>query len=394
MKKLKVVRKFVLVLLSIIFLIDTILFYKIGIGGFHVTLTFYSLIFISSTFINKNTLKINILIILLFIFSIELYLRLSNKNLSYSESNSGSIFTPYTSRSYGQNNSLINGLKINEPNKSIYSSKIEFNYEHKYNEYGFRELSFSNYRNKPNNIVVLGDSYTEGVGAPFDSTGIMSIQNHLSNNGFKYNVINCGVSGSDLIYAYKLLDTLYKTLRPKVILYNLDYSDIDDIIFRGGQERFKNVIRKAYWWEFIYSFSFIFRNFANGQNINPNNKEQSDYEFAWNTIQNTLNDFNNFCIKNNIIFVTILTPGPSEIYHLNQQFQLNTNWNGNLKYVLEYNKKENNIKYIDTQEKIYNIINADTNFYKYYYELDYHFRPLGYWHWGKIVSDDLVKYLN
>ena len=73
---------------------------------------------------------------------------------------------------------------------------------------------------------------------------------------------------------------------------------------------------------------------------------------------------------------------------------LNTNWNGNLKYVLEYNKKENNIKYIDTQEKIYNIINADTNFYKYYYELDYHFRPLGYWHWGKIVSDDLVKYLN
>lgn len=362
-------------------------------GGFHVTLTIYFFIFISTTCINNSRLKINIAIITLFIFAIELFLRLSNKNLSYSESNSSSIFTPYYSRSYGQNNSLINGLKINEPNKSSYSSKIEFNYLHKYNEYGFRELSFSNYRNKSNNIVVLGDSYTEGVGAPFDSTGIMSIQLHLSESGFKYNIINCGVSGSDLIYAYKLLDTLNNELTPKIILYNLDYSDIDDIIFRGGQERFNNVIRKAYWWEFIYSFSFIFRNLANGQNINPNNKKNEDYDFAWNTIQNTLNDFNNYCLKNNIIFITILTPGPSEIYLLNQQFQSNINWNGNLKYVLEYNYKIHNVKYIDTQEKIYSIIDADTNFYKYYYKLDYHFRPLGYWHWGKIVSDELVKYL-
>lgn len=212
-------------------------------------------------------------------------------------------------------------------------------------------MSFTNYSGKSNNIVVLGDSYTEGVGAPFDSTGIKSIQEYLKNSGFNYNVINCGVSGSDLIYAYKLLDTLNVILKPKIIMYNLDYSDIDDIIFRGGQERFKNVIRKAYWWEFIYSFSFIFRYIANGQNINPNNKDKEDYNFAWNTIQNTLNDFNNFCLKKNIIFITILTPGPSEIYSLNQQFQSNINWNGNMKSILEHNNKVNNVKYIDTQEK-------------------------------------------
>ncbi len=383
-------KKIIFILLLLIVSIEIILFYKVGMGGFHVTLTIYIFALYAISLINKNIIKVNTFIIVLILFCFELYIRFSNKNLSYTEANSNTIFTPYFSRSYGQNNSLINKLKINKPNSISYSGKLEFNYKHTYNELGFREKIFSNYINK-DNIVVLGDSYTEGVGAPDDSTGLKSIQQNLLRKNLNYNIINCGVSGSDIIYSSLLLDTLNKILKPKIIIYNLHYSDIDDIIFRGGYERFLKGSRKSYWWEFIYSWSFIVRNILNGNNINPFNTNYKDYQYALNTIQNTLNDYNLFCLKNNIEFITVLTPGPSEIYQIYRETQSKIVWKGNMKYILEYNKQMNDIKFIDTQYKIYNLIARDNNIRKYYYKLDYHFKPKGYWCWGEIVSDELIK---
>ena len=361
--------------------ISAFLFYKYGFSGFHVTiLVFVTLLCIIFNNIKNKVIRINAIVVLSLLLVAEVSLRITKKGFpNYIENNSTSIFCMYQSRSFGTSDGLI---YINRPNSERIEEKVEFRYLHKYNEIGLRDTALSFYGNKKN-ILILGDSYTEGVGAPADSTGPKSVEYHLNAMGKHYAVVNAGVSGSDIVYAYQLLDTIFKQTQPKIVLYNLHYSDIDDIMFRGGDERFSNGARKAFWWEYLYSFSCIYRIISNRLlHLNPDATTKEDFNFALGVIKQKVIDFNEYCSKNKAIFVLIITPGPNELYntyHFANAFNLETT-------ILELDSPVN---YINTQQLLTDEINRSNDIDKYYHRLDFHLTAYGYWLWGEIVASGL-----
>jgi lysophospholipase L1-like esterase len=360
------------------------LFYKYGISGFHVTiLVFLTLLCIITATIRNKAFRINAIVLLSLLLVSEMCLRIAKKGFpNYIENNSTSIFCMYQSRSFGTSGRLIHGLYINRPNSKRTEKKVEFQYLHKYNEMGLRDTALFFYRNKKN-ILLLGDSYTEGVGAPVDSTGPRSVEYHLKEMGKNYAVINAGVSGSDIVYAFELLDTLFKQTQPKIVLYNLHYSDIDDIMFKGGDERFTNGTRKAFWWEYLYSFSCIYRIISNRiLHLNPDATTKDDFNFALEVIKQKVVDFNEYCSKNKAIFVLIITPGPNELYntyHFANAFNLEPT----------IKELDSPVNYINTQQILTDEINRSNDVDKYYHRLDFHLTAYGYWLWGKIVASGL-----
>ncbi|GIV35159.1 MAG: hypothetical protein KatS3mg031_2694 [Chitinophagales bacterium] len=114
-------------------------------------------------------------------------------------------------------------------------------------------------------ILALGDSFTEGDGAPQDSTWVKAMERKLQQfyPAWKITCINAGVSGSDPVFEYHLLKNKLLQYQPDVVIVGINASDVEDIIVRGGLERFVSedtcVFKKGPWWDKLYAVSHIFR---------------------------------------------------------------------------------------------------------------------------------------
>lgn len=219
---------------------------------------------------NKNyQLLLTSIIISLFLTEVTLKYVIQS-NLTYSEKN-GSFFY------YSMYKSCIHGnfsrkyilkqddiqISTHSANSINYVRKPEFTYVHTYNSLGLRDkepiLDTNIFT-----IIGLGDSFTEGVGSPHDSTWVKLLECNIKrlDPNKKIQIINAGVNGSDPIAEYLLLERLLIKYNPKIVIVAINNSDISDIIVRGGNERFTNGIvqySKCPWWEFFYSYSYIFR---------------------------------------------------------------------------------------------------------------------------------------
>jgi len=142
----------------------------------------------------------------------------------------------------------------------------EFRYFRKTNGLGFSDTADWNRPKQAGTlrILALGDSFTEGDGAPEDSSYVNQLRILLRENNYRVEVFNAGVCGSDPIYNYKeYIDTLY-ALKPDVIIQTIASGDVlADINARGGLERFHNgayllnkTVPVAEW---INSVSLLFR---------------------------------------------------------------------------------------------------------------------------------------
>ncbi|MES2621835.1 MAG: hypothetical protein V4615_13380, partial [Bacteroidota bacterium] len=156
-------------------------------------------------------------------------------------------------------------LKISKPNSTVVDRKNEFSFEHHYNAIGIRERNLPRQKIDLSNVTLgLGDSFTEGVGTHQDSTWLRQLETLLLTHDKNALTINGGSNGGDVFTAYYLLEhLLYEYCHPKTIVLNINFSDINDVIIRGGYERFISHSEMKYnsapWWETIYSFSYIFR---------------------------------------------------------------------------------------------------------------------------------------
>jgi hypothetical protein len=382
-----------LIILACINIFSLYSFYFLnGRSGYSNTIWIYSfLIILCIHFLKNKIIRINLVVVLVILFGFETYLRAGKKgHLDYTENNSSSIFSVYQSRSY-PGLKLINGLPVNPPNTIADDNKIEFNYANKFNELGFRERSVNYFANK-NIILLLGDSFTQGIGAPADSTGPVALEYYLNQLNKRYAVYNAGVSGSDIVNAYKLLDGLSRSLHHQIVMYNLGYSDINDIAFRGGDERFKGRLRKMYWWEYLYSFSFISRLVITDIfHVDPNNQTEDDTNYAYDIIRKKIQDFQEYCKKHGEKFILIITPERETIGAIKNRGMLYNGFYGFSSMVEEMNTTGMNVNYIDTQNDFAQLIQIPPDLNNYYYRLDYHFRPIGYWFWGKTVAEQLIK---
>jgi len=142
---------------------------------------------------------------------------------------------------------------------------------HNYNSLSLRDDEKQPAPDDSLNLVIgMGDSFAEGIGTAQDSTWIKFFErevNACSTN--KIRTLNAGVAGSDVYFAYVLLEKLLRQFHPNTVVLAINSSDIDDVIIRGGMERFKPDGKLQFsqppYWEKLYATSFIFRTILHSQ---------------------------------------------------------------------------------------------------------------------------------
>lgn len=208
---------------------------------------------------------------LFIVFILELGIRFSGKHKVYSEKN-GLGYISY----YGDKNER--GLHTWTPNSTIDYQQTEFNIQFETNSLGLREKEFDVEKAKGVfRIIFLGDSFAEGDGTTRENAIPAVLENILNNNSdisIRYEVMNAGVSGSDIIYMNRLFETKLLAYQPDAVIYFLNTSDINDIMIRGGEERFQedgsSVYKEAPWFQPIYKYSHLIRAILSSYGVQEN----------------------------------------------------------------------------------------------------------------------------
>lgn len=190
--------------------------------------------------------------------SIELILRISGIYKTYSEK-IGNGYTSY----YGQ--VLPTWYHHWQPSSQNCFNQAEFKYCYKYNSLGLRDIEWNAHKpDSTKRIITLGDSFTEGDGAPDRENFPSYFENSLNEDANKWQVYNGGVCGSDPFYNLQFLNTvILPTYDYDAILLLVNNSDLSDYIYRGGMERFKEDstthFRQAPWFEPLHHYSHFAR---------------------------------------------------------------------------------------------------------------------------------------
>ena len=175
------------------------------------------------------------------------------------------------------------------PNHTFDYIQKEFTYTNRMNSEGVREFELYGEGSEDTiRIITIGDSFTEGDGAPYDSAYPRFIEYHLNNleKGKRvYQVYNAGVCGSDPFYYYTLLRDRLLKYHPQLVIVALNSGEIEDILFRGGMERFhadgSTKYKKGPWFEPLFRKSHLVRFFVqsfgyNEQLIKPESKAMQE----------------------------------------------------------------------------------------------------------------------
>lgn len=150
------------------------------------------------------------------------------------------------------------------PNSTTIERNIDFTYESRYNSLGLRELEPAQIFNDSTlRIIVLGDSYTEGLGVIYDSSFVRHLERLLRAQQIPVSFFNAGNAGVDPIFAFSLLRDKLAGFQPDIVIITINPSDYTDLIFRGGFERFQpdstTVFKPAPWFEPLYHYCYVFR---------------------------------------------------------------------------------------------------------------------------------------
>ena len=123
-------------------------------------------------------------------------------------------------------------LHKHQPLHDIHISNTEFSYVHRIDSLGFRNGGDT--ADRPYEVLALGDSFTEGLGAPQDSTWPARLGALWDRR-----VYNAGIMGSDPVYGLRLLEQEQLPFMPEQVIVAVNFSDVTDVVIRGGTERFR-----------------------------------------------------------------------------------------------------------------------------------------------------------
>ena len=107
-------------------------------------------------------------------------------------------------------------------------------YEIYTNNQGFKDKKIREVKFKENNILFIGDSFTEGVGVNYENTFVGIIENKVSSKKDDYEILNAGViSYSPIVILSKLNHIINKRKLPiNKVFVVLSNGDLHDDIFR------------------------------------------------------------------------------------------------------------------------------------------------------------------
>lgn len=222
------------------------------------------------------------------------------------------------------------------PNTIAEYNTNEFHYTNSINEWGHREKPLEYFTDNDSSFLILclGDSFTEGDGAPYDSTWVRRLEYHLNKNYEKhFTLYNAGVCGSDIVFNYKILEQKLLNLNPRIVLEMINTSDISDIMYLGGNERFNEdgtgSGKVGPNWERFYKHIHVFRMFVHtflgyNQNLVKKKEEQELIDKAIEEIVEQISVTANWCNNNDIPYIAFLQPTPGDIFNKDLYFRLSS----------------------------------------------------------------------
>ncbi|MEM7104586.1 MAG: hypothetical protein AAF502_15725 [Bacteroidota bacterium] len=285
-------------------------------------------------------------------------------------------------------------MKIQKPNAERIQKSVNFTYIHTYNSLGLREKEIS--EPLPENtftILALGDSYTEGVGAPGDSTWPVLTERLLNDQtqDTTVDVINSGIAGSDPVFAYKLVETFLVTYDFEMVILALNTSDIYDLFVRGGDERFTESgeirFRNGPKWEFFYGSSYIFRVIIHDvlkydfRFLRPHEIHKQEAK-AIDLINHQLIKFQQLANKEDFKFVIVINPTLHEV----------KNNESDLESVETYARDSLEIPVLNLLEGFKNdSLVLEKGVDHVFWPVDFHNNSKGYTIWSKLLAEFLLK---
>lgn len=193
----------------------------------------------------------------------EVYLRINGRYSTWTERNQGQYVSPYET-------------KLREPWINTYSGEFalqqpEFLFARRVNSLGLPDDEIQTRRDPGDLLVVaLGDSFTVGQGADFGDDYPNLLERLAGRSATrKVRVLNAGVEGSDPVFAYEVLERKLVGLSPDMVILLINDSDLEDIAFRGGFDRFNadgslNLKDREPWFSEWYRLSHLVRAIAFG----------------------------------------------------------------------------------------------------------------------------------
>jgi hypothetical protein len=329
-------------------------------------------------------LRITIFILLLILICIETFLRSDKTLATYNELQHFFYISGFQEKHvYDKQNP---DLMVHSRYDNYIDNRKEFSYEIRTNNEGLRDIDHPIEKSKDEcRIICIGNSFTEGIGTPQDSTWTKLLENMLNiSSKKKITVLNAGIAGADPFFGYRLLEKKMLKYKPDIVLLAVGSSDFNFYRFRGGFERFTPdgyKFREAPWWESIYAVSYIFRfitdDLMHYKYFFTPDEYKADSVKALMDINDCIHRFHTLTQKNNISF--------SVVFYDDNSYKLNP--------VMNSLKKEKIITIFDLAE--YNSNIAKINFKdrkSLYWQTDEHCNSRGYEMFARGVEWNLRKF--
>lgn len=308
------------------------------------------------------------------LFVIEVLFSLTGANKTYLEKASGhyqSLYEPFEKDYY----------HIWPSGKEHWLTKPEFSYWRPTNSLGFADMEWP-VPKKPKHlrILSLGDSFTEGDGAPYDSSYVAILRRNLSASGDSVYVMNGGTCGSDPFNNYMNLKDRLIPYGPDIIIQSLGSGDMNtDILLRGGMERFQKDGTVKYlpapWWEPIYALNYVSRIFFHAAGyselLRKNTITPAEIKRVNESVKDLFTRYSTLCREHNIRLFIVLHPEKQEVEHNKYDYDLSP--------LLSYLASDTQVTVIDLLPSYRSYIEkSHSNVAEYYWKYDGHHNSKGY----------------
>jgi lysophospholipase L1-like esterase len=321
------------------------------------------------------------------LFIAEVFLSISGAYKTSMEKILGSYASPYTQ-------STDNPYHVWGADGIHWLSKPEYSFERHTNSLGFSDKEWPIDKNKhEKRILALGDSFTEGDGAPYDSSYVALMRKMLSPMGDSIYLMNAGTCGSDPFINYINLRDHLLAYKPDIVIQSVGSGDLmSDIRIRGGMERFqKGHTTFAPWWEPLYAISYVSRIFFtfegyDEQLLKPNAADRAKDRIN-KSVEDLFRDYSALCDQNNIKLFIVLHP---------QKRELDENTYGyDFSPIIKYLSSDPRIKIIDLIPFYHSYIHrTGTTSDDYYWKTDGHHNSKGYEMMAESTLKCIAPYLH
>lgn len=320
----------------------------------------------------------------------EIFLSISGQLFTQTEKDSGVYKSPYLA------SDKTHYHLWPATQKEHWLTKPEFSFWRPTNSKGLPDTEWPiDKKKKEKRLLAMGDSFTEGDGAPNDSSYVSLLRQKLAALDTNFSVFNAGVCGSDPFNNYVVLRDCLLVYKPDRLLLAIGTNDMNtDIAVRGGMERFQKDGSVKYfaapWWEPVYALSYVSRVFFRLAGYNELLiKKAMNKEDQEKINEQTIDLFRQYaalCRQHKIQLALILRPDKYEVKENRYSYDFSP--------LLGQLSKDSTVKVIDLLPTYRSYLyKKQADPMAYYWMLDGHHNPLGYGMMAQTIFENLAPWL-